>query len=108
MEKLLNKVEEEEKKAASAEFDRLEALLIEQQEARIRKDAAKRKVAEDAKDAAIAAAEARGKGDLDMREKLEEAQKEAQMRREELVVAEARKAELEAVVQSQQPVGRSY
>ncbi|KAJ4301068.1 hypothetical protein N0V90_003158 [Kalmusia sp. IMI 367209] len=97
---LLGKAEMEEKKAEDAKFSRLEQLLIEQQQARIDKEAAKRKAAEEA---AIKAAHAKLKGDEDKLEKLEQlilAQKEEQIKREAAVEAAraADKAEADAKV----------
>lgn len=79
---LLGKQELEEKKAEDAKFSRLEQLLVEQQKARIEKDLAKKKAAEEA---AIKAAEAKKKGDEDKLAKLEKlilAQKDEQLKRE--------------------------
>ena len=97
---LIHKQEVEEKKAEDAKFSRLEALLVEQQQARIEKEAAKQRAANEA---AMQAAEAKKKGDEDKLAKLEQlilAQKEEQLKREAAVEAAraADKAEADAKV----------
>lgn len=94
---LLGKAEEDEKAAEAArkaqenaKFDRLESILIAQQEAKAAKEKAKAQAAEDA---AKAAAEAKKKGDEDKLAKLEKlilAQKDEQLKRE--AAAEAARA----------------
>ncbi|EAT88644.2 hypothetical protein SNOG_03439 [Parastagonospora nodorum SN15] len=83
-----NKAEEERKAAENAKFDRLEKILLSQQEAKIEKEKLKAKAAEDAKKAA---AEAKKKGDEDKLEKLEKlilAQKDEQLKREAALEAQ--------------------
>ncbi|KAF2676202.1 hypothetical protein K458DRAFT_424945 [Lentithecium fluviatile CBS 122367] len=81
--------ERRDREAEEAKFSRLERLLIEQQEARIAKEAAKKKAEEEA---VIKAVEAKKRGDEDKLAKLEKlilAQKDEQLKREAAAQAAA-------------------
>ncbi|KAH7405851.1 kinase-like domain-containing protein [Phaeosphaeria sp. MPI-PUGE-AT-0046c] len=89
-------LEGERKKAQTQAFDRLEALLISQQEARIAKDKAKAQAAEDVRKRA---AEARKKSDDDRIAQLEKLlinQKDEQLKRETALQAQKEEADEQA------------
>ncbi|CAI6342028.1 unnamed protein product [Periconia digitata] len=104
LEELLRSKEEQDRKSAeNAKFSRLEELLIQQERARVEKDVAKRKAAEEA---ANAAAMAKKNGDemkLDELEKLILGQKDEQLKREAMFEAalKAERADYDAKLQKQ-------
>jgi hypothetical protein len=101
----------------NAKFDRLESLLIAQQEAKIAKEKAKQRAKEE-EDQAIA--EAKKQGDLDKLEKLEKlilAQNDEQLKRENALEAlrmaekaeiDAREAERAAPILFEDAIGRKF